>query len=104
MSYVYLILQALANLTKWMAIEAEIRAKTLLRDEIQKVTDASIDLQNKILKLRTAGNPDADALADRLHEQCVALTVYRQALPTIPPVSESKPASADNTGNLSASK
>lgn len=102
------LLDALSNFFKWMGIEAEIRAKRIILDELVNTEDYINEIGKKIQELRKAGNDHADdesdARADRLRQQLEQRVLFSTQLSTYLPLFREKLEDSDQTGNLQTSK
>jgi hypothetical protein len=74
------ILTALAEFLKWRRIAAEIEARRLLYDELQRIDDSVEDLGASVAQHRAAGDHE---LADRLLRRQARAVLYRAGLPAL---------------------
>ena len=74
------ILAAVKEFLHWRRIVAEIQARRLLLDEVDRASEEIDDLEDQVNRARSNG---MHALADRLLSRAARLVLYRSRLPDL---------------------
>lgn len=98
------LVELLNNYFKWKSIEAEIRAKRIILDELDETEKYSDEINKQIQELRKAGNAHAnielDAHADRLRKQFTQRVLFSEQLSAYLPLFQKRGEDSNAPGDL----